>query len=100
MAFYPLERLMNLYDGYQKAFHINGMSLLLIQDEGRRYLIINQCPHQQAPLAGSTVQNGKIRCQLHGMSFDLLSGVTTDGCQERLKALPLIFEGSSIGVDL
>jgi len=100
MAFYALERLINLHDGYRQPFSVNGTSLLLIQDEGRRYLILNQCPHQHAPLSNGVLSNGEIHCAYHGMRFNLESGTTLDGCNEKLHFFPISYDNSNIGVDL
>lgn len=100
MAYYPLERLMNLYDGYQKAFVVAGVPLLLVQQEGRCQLMVNQCPHQSLPLTQATIENGEIRCPYHGMCFDLNSGATLDGCDERLRFVPIAYEGKELGVVL
>ena len=104
--FYPLERLMNLYDGFQRAYHIQGYSLLLLQDNGRCYLLHNRCPHQQAPFsnqsggASASVSQGKLRCPVHGMTFDLMTGKTPDGCTQSLQFLSIVYEGNQVGVDL
>jgi len=98
--FYPLERLINLYDGYQRAYQVQGHSLLLVQDNGRCYLMHNRCPHQQAPLSQATLSEGQLRCPLHGMSFDLLTGKTADGCSQSLQFVPIIYEGNQLGVEL
>lgn len=98
--FYPLERLMNLHDGYQRAFSVAGHALLLLQDEGRCILLLNQCPHQQADLSRASVDRGVLRCPVHGMRFDLRTGVSPDGCEQRLRFLPIIYEGNQLGVDL
>lgn len=100
MAFFALERLVNLYDGYRQPFAVNGVSLLLIQDEGRRYLILNQCPHQQVPLSNGAVVNNEIHCAYHGMRFSLESGASNDGCNERLHFFPIAYDGPNLGVDL
>ncbi len=100
MAFYTLERLIHLYDGYQKTFSIAGHSLLLIQEEGRRYLLLNQCPHQQAALDKGSILQGEIRCPLHGMRFNLETGATQDGCQHALQFFPITYHESFLGIDL
>ncbi len=100
MAFYPLERLMNLYDGYTRAFRIASHDLLLVQDRGRTALLVNRCPHQAAPLTSASVVNGMIRCPAHGMSFDLHSGRSADGCERLLQFLPLAYEGNMVGVNI
>ncbi len=100
MAFYPLERLINLYDGYQRVFRVAGQSLLLIQDQGRCYLILNQCPHQLRPLEGSTVANHSISCKHHGITFDLATGNPQGGCTNGLQRVRISYEGNQLGVDL
>ncbi len=100
MAFYPLERLMNLYDGYRNVFRVAGQSLLLVQDEGRTYLLLNQCPHQRRPLDRATVAGGTITCPHHGMCFDLTTGKTSDGCNHPLQFIRIAYEGNQVGVDV
>jgi nitrite reductase/ring-hydroxylating ferredoxin subunit len=100
MAFYRLEQLINLYDGYQRAFSVGGHSLLLIQDQGQRYLLLNQCPHQHAPLDRGAIQNGQIRCPQHGMQFDLSTGSTSGACSAKLQFLTPAYDGNMLGVYL
>lgn len=100
MTFYPLERLMHLYDGYQRVFRVAGKSVLLIQDEGRCYLLLNQCPHQLRPLDRATVSKGTITCPHHGMCFSLTTGQTNDGCNNALQSLTIAYEGQQLGVYL
>lgn len=98
--FYPLERLMNLHDGYQRSFVVNGHALLLIQSDGKNYLLRNHCPHQQAPLTNATLNNGRLRCSMHGMEFDLLTGKSADGCSQSLQFLTIAYEGNQLGVEV
>ena len=101
MAFYPLEKLLNLYDGYRQAFSVAGQSLLLVQENNRRVLIHNRCPHQNAPLTQATIVGEKIRCPHHGIQFDLISGQSdTSACPNGLEFLPLAYDGNTVGVDL
>lgn len=100
MAFQPLERLMNLYDGYRNVFRVAGKSLLLIQEEGRCYLLLNQCPHQLRPLDRATIHNNTITCPHHGMCFDLSTGRTRDGCDKGLQFITLAYEGNQVGVEV
>lgn len=100
MAFYALERLMNLYDGYRRPFVVAGQPILLIQEEGKRIIIINQCPHMQASLERGSIHDGLIQCPAHGMRFDLFTGHSPDGCQNRLQFLPIIYDGNQLGVNI
>ncbi|NIB41194.1 Rieske (2Fe-2S) protein [Pseudomaricurvus alkylphenolicus] len=99
MTYYPLEKLHQLYDGYQRAFRVQGLELLLIQDQQRTYLIENRCPHMDAPLTYASIRDGVIRCPMHGIEFNLDSGQgRAPGCLQPLKSYTPVYEGNTIGI--
>ncbi len=104
MAFYPLEMLSRMSDGYQKAFNIAGHRLLLIQMEGQPYVVENKCPHMGVSLVDATQMPGNlIRCKAHGIEFQLATGkacgplANTLAC---LKKYAVAYEGGQLGVDV
>lgn len=104
MTFYPLEKIAHLSDGYQKAFTIDRMELLLIQLEGHVHLIENTCPHMDVALTFATqLPDQQIRCKAHGIAFDLTSGkacgplANTIAC---LKRFDVVYDGAIVGVEL
>ena len=104
MKFFALENLSSLHDGYQQAFAVEGRNLLLLQHDGQRYLMDNQCPHAGHPLVKSTVEAGKIRCPLHGICFSLKNGKAVnvenfpdDKCLVFHKPA---YDGNKIGINL
>lgn len=101
MPFVALEKLHQLYDGYRKPVNLAGQNLLLLQEGGKTLLIKNQCPHAGASLTYATCANNHLRCPVHGIEFDLASGRSRSPvCTNALQFLPLVYEGSSIGIDL
>jgi nitrite reductase/ring-hydroxylating ferredoxin subunit len=103
MAFYPLEKLSQLYEGYQKPFRVAGYNLLLIQHDGRNYLIENRCPHMDASLTNAVQEQGALRCRVHGIAFQLQDGRACGplaNAMAPLKFYPLAYEGNVLGVDL
>lgn len=100
MAFYPLERLSRLYDGYQRAITVAGHSLLLVQCDGEVHVLRNICPHMDAPLTYATLGNGIIRCPLHGIEFQLRNGNAVRSPVGPLKKYPVVYEGDHIGVEI
>lgn len=101
MPFVALEKLHQLYDGYRKPIKLAGQHLLLLQESGKTLLIKNQCPHAGAPLTHASCANNILRCPLHGIEFDLTTGRSrSSACTNALQFLPLIYEGSNIGVDI
>jgi len=98
MAFYPLEKLHRLHDGYSNPFRIEGRDLLLVQSDGVPFVVENRCPHMDAPLTYASVTAGRIRCPLHGIEFDLKTGRGT--CSKSLLSYPVIYDGNQLGVEL
>ncbi|MBU2887387.1 Rieske (2Fe-2S) protein [Gilvimarinus agarilyticus] len=102
MAYLPLAKLHELYDGYRQSLRIKGVDLLLLQEDGRLLLLLNQCPHQQARLDQATIHGSWLRCPAHGMEFSLDTGRAANPatCQGALQAFPLVYEGNSVGVEV
>lgn len=102
MAFHRLEKLINLYDGYRRVFQVDGLSLLLIQQDGQRWLLRNRCPHKDFPLHTGSLHGTRLRCAYHALEFDLAQGgrclqFPRQRCAEMFD---LAYEGSDVGVDL
>ena len=103
MAYLALEKLHQLYDGYRQPLRVAGRELLLLQEEGRLYLIANRCPHMDAPLHKGSVRQHLLRCPTHGIEFDLRDGRAQGGaaaCVGSLEYSPLVYEGNTVGVVL
>jgi len=101
MRFQPLEKLMNLYDGYARAFKIDNLSLLLRQEAGTVYLTDSHCPHRGTPLATATVIDGTIVCPSHGYCFSAVDGALLSSGQEACKPLrvyEIVYEGNELGL--
>ncbi len=101
MRFIPLERLINLHDGYRREFRIDYHKLLLLQHQGECYLVEALCPHQEHPLVEAWLEDGELMCPLHGYRFSLRSGhllyASREDCRP-LRTWPLVYEGAAIGV--
>lgn len=104
MAFYALEKLINMHDGYKQAFTVAGRNLLLVQENGKVYLISNSCPHMGAALhTGTLTPAGQIRCRSHGIEFDLESGRAEGplaNMMEPLRKFEIAYDGPNLGVEL
>lgn len=101
MGYVALEKLHQLYDGYRRVFHLHGRELLLLQESGNVYLLLNRCPHQGAPLHMATITDRQLRCPRHGITFDLRSGraMGADACGS-LTLLPLVYENNTLGLEV
>lgn len=97
--FVPLERLINLDEGYRRTFQVGGRSLLLLVVDSQPLLIEDSCPHQGAPLSKGTLVNGVLRCQRHGIEFQLPSGCSLLSSCPGLSMLKLVYEGDRVGIE-
>jgi nitrite reductase/ring-hydroxylating ferredoxin subunit len=102
MTFHRLEKLINLHDGYRRVFQVGGVPLLLIQEDGQRYLLRNLCPHKAFPLHTGTMSGSRLRCAYHAMEFDLAKGgrCIQHPNQYCVQMFELVYDGSEVGVEL
>lgn len=103
MTFHPLVSLAVLSDGYRQVFTIDGVDYLLLQHEGQRYLLENDCPHAAYPLQAGMVADGGLRCPMHGYVFSLQTGECTyytEGPCRALKRIDLVVQDDHLGIML
>ena len=62
----------------------NGVELVLTNVQGKLYCFENRCPHEEVRLSLGCIKNKKIQCALHGYSFNLETGWSSDENLERL----------------
>ena len=103
MRFYPLAKLINLFDGYTGQFKIDHLQLLLVQRDGERYLLEANCPHREHPLDSAAITGDRIQCPLHHYQFSIRDGSlihATEAPCRGLRVYPLVYEGNEVGVML
>jgi nitrite reductase/ring-hydroxylating ferredoxin subunit len=100
MKYVALEKLIHLYDGYRQVFLIEGLEILLLQEDGRRYVIQANCPHNDWPMLGAPVMGDDIICSKHGWSFNMHSGRPANeragNC--KLRCYKIAYEDNTIGL--
>lgn len=99
MAYRPLEKLINLYDGYRKVINVNGRQLLLLQEDGNPRLIDRHCPHAGQVLDGASVNDDLLICPKHLIQFSVQDGAPRGADCGPLGVHNLVYEGNSVGVE-
>lgn len=61
--------------GKNRAVEAFGQSVLLCRTAEGVFAVANECTHQKTPLEGGRMRGCYIFCPLHGVRFDLRSGV-------------------------
>lgn len=103
MQFFPLEKLININNGYTRQFKIDNLSLLLFQRADELYLIEASCPHREHPLDEASISDGVIQCALHQYQFSIEDGKLLKFTEERCRGLityELSYRGNEVGVML
>jgi len=66
-----------------KRITVAGKRLLLVNSDEKLYAVDEMCSHEDFSLFLGCIQDGKIKCSLHGSYFDLKTGqATTDPADE------------------
>ena len=66
-----------LSPGQMKKIEVGGKRLLLANADGKHYVVDEMCSHEDYSLFLGCIQDGKIKCSLHGSYFDLKTGQPT-----------------------
>lgn len=56
------------------AVTVGGEEIALFRAEGKVVAIANACPHEGAPLAEGTIENGVVSCPWHSWTFNACTG--------------------------
>ena len=101
MRFVPLEKLINMSDGYTEHRRLGYHDVLLVQREGEHYVFEASCPHREHPLEAATISAGEIHCSLHGYRCSLTGGdllYASEAACRALRVWPVHYEGTEVGV--
>ena len=63
-----------LAPGQMKPVTAGGRRLLLVFTGGEYFVVDELCSHEDYSLAYGCIKDGKIKCSLHGIHFDLATG--------------------------
>ena len=101
MAFSQVAMVGELVADQMKRIEVNGQRLLLVFANDKYYAVDEMCSHEDYSLYLGCIQNGKIKCSLHGSYFDLENGqALVDPADEPIKTYPVKIENQQIWVDV
>lgn len=103
MAFHPIARLQDVFEGCRIPARVSGLRLLLVQADDQHYLIEDRCPHMDTPLATGRIDGSRIICRSHGIAFCLTNGRAEGALSDTLDCLkffPVAYDGNVVGIDL
>ena len=78
----------------------NGVELVLTNIKDRLYCFENRCPHEEVKLSLGCIENEKIKCALHGYSFNLATGWSSEEDLNRLKTYQVKREKAGVYIKI
>lgn len=63
------------------------------------YAVDDRCPHKGGPLSEGIVHGGLVTCPLHGMVFDLATGLAQGGDEASVSTYAASVEGGRVFLD-
>jgi 3-phenylpropionate/trans-cinnamate dioxygenase ferredoxin component len=84
-----------------QTFDWNGLSLLIINQQGKFYAIENRCPHEDQTLDGGELEGDEFLCPWHGARFCIKTGnATRPPAYENIKTFPIRLVNGVIQVSI
>lgn len=89
-----------LWEGEMKSVQVPGLSVLLLNIDGRVYAYEDQCPHLGNPLSEGLLDGSTLTCAAHEWVFDCRVGCGINPAAARLRPIPVQVDGETIRVGL
>jgi toluene monooxygenase system ferredoxin subunit len=100
MAFKPVYKLDDMWEGDMVAVEVNGHEILLLRGEGDDVNAFQGiCPHQEIPLSEGELWRGVLTCRAHLWTFDLRTCQGINPEDSKLARYPVRVEGGDVCVD-
>lgn len=78
----------------------NKQNLFITLNDGHLYCAQNRCPHEDIKLTLGCLKGNRVKCSLHGFSFDLATGKSSDPSVENLQVHPVKQDKHKIYIQL
>lgn len=86
--------------GRGKKIIVDGEEIVLFKADEQIYAVLNLCPHQKfQKLHEGLFENGVVTCPMHGWSYDVRTGISTNA-DGRLKTFPVEVRDGKVIVEI
>lgn len=86
--------------GQMVEFSQQGEDLFIANVAGQLFCAQNRCPHEDVKLTLGCLKGRRVKCSLHGFSFDLNNGNSDDPNVDKLVLYPVKERNNKIFVQL
>lgn len=93
-------KLSDVAEESNKAFTVEGRSVLVCRTSAGMFAIENKCSHQLATLEGGKMRGVHLFCPKHGARFDLRTGVPNGMTKIPIQTYPVSLRDDVIEIEL
>lgn len=79
---------------------IESKNVFVTLNNGRLYAAENRCPHEDIALTLGCLKGNRVKCSLHGYSFDLSTGESSEADVENMQTYEVKQENQQIYIKL
>jgi 3-phenylpropionate/trans-cinnamate dioxygenase ferredoxin subunit len=87
-------------EGVMLEVCVQGREVFVTQNNGKLYCAENRCPHEDIKLTLGCFKGVRIKCSLHGFSFDLNTGESSEPDMEKLTTFPIKQQAQKIYIQI
>jgi len=87
-------------EGTMVEITVKGRDLFVTMNEGRLYCAENRCPHEDIKLTLGCLKGNRVKCSLHGYSFDLETGDSLEEDVDNMLTYPIKEENNEIYIEV
>jgi len=87
-------------EGTMMEITVKGRDLFVTMNEGRLYCAENRCPHEDIKLTLGCLKGNRVKCSLHGYSFDLETGDSLEEDVDNMLTYPIREENNEIYIEV
>jgi 3-phenylpropionate/trans-cinnamate dioxygenase ferredoxin subunit len=87
-------------EGEMVEVRVQNKDFFITLNKGKLYCAENRCPHEDIKLTLGCFKGERIKCSLHGFSFDLSTGQSSEEGVENLKIFPVKQELQKIYIQI
>jgi len=87
-------------EGTMVEINIENKDLFVTMNNGVLYCAENRCPHEDIKLTLGCLKGNRVKCSLHGYSFDLTTGDSSEDDVDNMQTYAVKQENNEIYIEV
>jgi len=87
-------------EGTMVEINIENKDLFVTMNNGVLYCAENRCPHEDIKLTLGCLKGNRVKCSLHGYSFDLTTGDSSEDDVDNMQTYNVKQENNEIYIEV